>query len=186
MNSNKRAPRSLPTRGTFRGAQGLRVQLKHGLAGTKRYADLSAGDALKAFHSSWVGASRCQTKTKSAARAGRAAARRPEKSEREDGAEVAIIAAARSLARTRGRSLSPAKSIPIIAAALLARVRVWATIKIDGDRFFHNGQVEHYDVFAASVTSPCHGRCPSFIDPRLALSIRRLPSTVQESLSDNP
>ena len=70
MNSNKRAPKSLPTCGTIRGAQGLQVQLKNGLAGTKRYADLSAGDAPIAyqsshpFHSPRVGASRCQTKKK--------------------------------------------------------------------------------------------------------------------------
>jgi hypothetical protein len=51
VNSNKRAPRSLPSRGTIRDAQALLVQLKHGLAGTKRYADLSADDAPKAFHS---------------------------------------------------------------------------------------------------------------------------------------
>ena len=72
MNSNKRAPKSLPTCGTIRGAQGLQVQLKNGLAGTKRYADLSAGDAPIAyqsshpFHSPRVGASRCQTKKKKA------------------------------------------------------------------------------------------------------------------------
>ena len=66
--SNKRAPKSLPTCGTIRGAQGLQVQLKNGLASTKRYADLSAGDAPIAyqsshpFHSPRVGASRCQTK----------------------------------------------------------------------------------------------------------------------------
>ena len=52
MNSNKRAPKSLPTCGTIRGARGLQVQLKNGLAGTKRYADLSAGDAPIAYQSS--------------------------------------------------------------------------------------------------------------------------------------
>jgi hypothetical protein len=41
----------LPTCGTIRGAQGLRVQLKIGLAGTKRKADLSAGDASTAYQS---------------------------------------------------------------------------------------------------------------------------------------
>ena len=52
MNSNKRAPKSLPTCGTIRGARELQVQLKNGLAGTKRYADLSAGDAPIAYQSS--------------------------------------------------------------------------------------------------------------------------------------
>jgi hypothetical protein len=73
VNSNKRAPKSLPTYGTIRGAQGLRVQLKNGLAGTKRKADLSADDAPTIyklripFHSLRVGVSRCQTKKRSAA-----------------------------------------------------------------------------------------------------------------------
>jgi hypothetical protein len=45
VNSNKRAPRSMPTYGTIWGAQGLLVKLKNWLASTKRFADLSAGDA---------------------------------------------------------------------------------------------------------------------------------------------
>jgi hypothetical protein len=74
MNSNKRAPGTLPRRGAIGGARDLRVQLRDGLARTKAVADLDADDdpaAYHPFHPRRVGHRPCQLRSSDARSKGR-------------------------------------------------------------------------------------------------------------------